>query len=674
MDGALSADPFAVVEWGARPVAVRCADGRVAFACEQVEAPTSWSETAVATVARRYFARRQDGSQERSVRELLERVVRTIGGWARASGHVPDTRRRASLEAELAALVLLQRATFATPVWLNVGVEGEPFTSACFILETEDSIRALLDWNAREGVIFQQGGGTGVNLSGVRSSREQVSRGGLASGPVSFMRAADAWAATIRSGGRARRGAKMVVLDAEHPDVLEFIACKAREEEHGAALLAAGFQPEEAVASLAFQNATHAVRVSDEFMRAAAGGGEWSLRAVTTGEVIETLPARELLRACAQAAWACGDPGLQFSGAIERWHTCPRSGPITASNPCGEFLHVGESACNLATLNLLAFLRENRTFDVEQFVRAVELLVLAQDAIVDGSAYPTERIAQGARRFRPIGLGYANLAALLLTLAIPYDSQEGRAWAAAITALMTGAAYRRSARLAAELGPFDEFERNREPMLAVLAAHRDAAGRIGGEAPSEVLAAARQAWAEALEQGTAHGLRNAQTTLIAPTGTVSLMLDCESTGIEPYYALAGHKRFADGGEAHFASSALADGLLALGYSTRALQELGEYALDHGHLAGAPGLRPSDAAVAQTAGGPDPVAVSGHLAMVAAVQPLLSGGVSKTLNLPGEATVQTIESAFLDAWRLGLKAISVYRQGSKIGQPLQGAED
>ncbi len=674
MDDALSADPFAVVEWGARPVAVRFADGRIAFACEHVEAPTSWSETAVATVARRYFARRADGSQERSVRELIERVVRTIGGWARASGHVRDERGRAALEAELAALVLRQRATFATPVWLNVGVEGEPFTSACFILETEDSIRALLDWNAREGVIFQQGGGTGVNLSGVRSSREPVSRGGLASGPVSFMRAADAWAATIRSGGRARRGAKMVVLDADHPDVLEFIACKAREEEHGAALLAAGFQPEEAVASLAFQNATHAVRVSDEFMRAAAQGGEWALRAVTTGEVVETLPARELLRACAQAAWACGDPGLQFSDAIGRWHTCPRSGPITASNPCGEFLHVGESACNLATLNLLAFLREDRSFDVGAFVRAVELLVLAQDAIVDGSAYPTERIEQGARRFRPIGLGYANLAALLLTLAIPYDSDEGRAWAAAITALLTGAAYRRSARLAAELGPFDEFARNREPMLAVLAAHRDAAERVGREAPSEVLAAAREAWADVLEEGAAHGLRNSQTTLIAPTGTVSLMLDCESTGIEPYYALAGHKRFADGGEAHFASRALADALLALGYSTHALHELGEYALDHGHLVGAPGLRPSDRPVAQTAGGPDPVAVSGHLAMVAAVQPLLSGGVSKTLNLPGETTVETIESAFLDAWRMGLKAISVYRQGSKIGQPLRVAED
>ncbi len=667
-------DPFAVVEWGTRSVAVRSADGQVAFACERVEAPTSWSSTAVATVARRYFARRADGSQEHSVRQLVERVAGAIGGWAQASGQACDEGRRAALEAELTALVLSQRGTFATPVWLNVGVEPEPFTSACFILETEDSIRALLDWNAREGVIFQQGGGTGVNLSGVRSSREPVSRGGLASGPVSFMRAADAWAGTIRSGGRARRGAKMVVLDAEHPDVLEFIACKAREEEHGAALVAAGFQPQEAVASLAFQNATHAMRVSDEFMRAATDDREWALRAVTSGEVVETLPARELLRACAQAAWVCGDPGLQFADTIARWHTCPRSGPITASNPCGEFLHVGESACNLATLNLLAFLREDRSFEVEAFVHAVELLVLAQDAIVDGSSYPTGRIAEGARRFRPIGIGYANLAALLLTLGIAYDSVEGRAWAAAITALMTGAAYRRSARLAAALGPFAEFAGNREPMLAVLAAHRDAAARIGREAPADVLAAVLGAWDDVVAEGAAHGLRNAQTTLIAPTGTVSLMLDCESTGIEPYYALAGRRHLVDGGELHFQSRAVVDGLLALGYSTHALEELGEHALDHGHLVGAPALRAAHAAVFHTASGPDPLPVDGHLRMVAAVQPLLSGGVSKTLNLPHHTPPERIESIFLDAWRMGLKAISVYREGSKIGQPLQGAED
>jgi ribonucleoside-diphosphate reductase alpha chain len=667
-------DPFSLVEWAPRSVSIRAHEGKIAFACEDVESPVGWSDAAVATVARRYFGRLPDGSPERSVRRLVERVVRTVGEWAQASGHAADAGERAALEAELAALVLTQRATFATPVWLNVGLEQRPFTSACFILEAEDSIRSLLDWNAREGLIFQQGGGSGINLSKVRSSREPVSRGGFASGPVSFMRAADAWAATIRSGGRARRGAKMVVLDADHPDVLEFIGCKAREEERGAALLAAGFEPAEVVRSLAFQNATHAVRVGDAFMHAASEGGQWKLRAVTTGKVVETLPARELLRACARAAWRCGDPGLQFADTIERWHTCPRSGPITAANPCGEFLHVGESACNLATLNLLAFLRDDGTFAVEDFVHAVRLLVTAQDAIVDGSAYPTERIEQGARRFRAIGLGYANLAALLLTLGIAYDSEEGRAWAAAITALMTAAAYRRSAELANALGPFEEFERNREPMLTVLARHRDAAGRIGREAPADVLAAAQPAWEEALAEGARHGLRNAQTTLVPPTGTVSLMLDCESTGIEPYFALAGRKRLVDGGELHFASRALTDGLLTLGYSTHALEELGEYALDHGHLAGARALRPADRAVVQTASGPDHISIEGHLRMVAAVQPLLSGGVSKTLNLPTNTSPETIESIFLDAWRMRLKSIAVYRQGSKIGQPLQAAED
>jgi ribonucleoside-diphosphate reductase alpha chain len=666
--------PFDVVGWSERSVQVRNKDRSVTFACEGIEAPENWSETAVAIVARRYLASAPGGTPERSVRLLVARVVETISDWACTSGHAPGVDDRAALECELAALVLTQRATFATPVWLNVGLEQRPLTSACFILETDDSIRALLDWNAREGVIFQQGGGVGINLSAVRSSREPVSRGGLASGPVSFMRAADAWAATIRSGGRARRGAKMVVLDADHPDILDFISAKAREEERGLALAGTGYEPEEVARSLAFQHATHAVRVSDGFMRAAGADENWALHAVTTGEVLETVPARELLHACARAAWRCGDPGLQFSGTIDRWHTCPRSGPIIASNPCSEFLHIGESACNLATLNLLAFLRDDGTFDIEDFAHAVETMVLAQDTIIDGSAYPTESIAHNVHRLRPIGVGYANLAALLLTLGIAYDSDEGRAWAAAITALMSGVAYERSCELAAALGPFDEFDRNHEPMLAVLARHRDAVEQIGPEAPAEIMTAARRAWETVLHDAARRGVRNAQTTLIPPTGTVSLMLDCETTGIEPYYALAGSKRFADGGEMHFQSRALTDGLLALGYSTHAIEQLGWYAADHGHLAGATWLRAADAPVVRTASGPDPVAVAGHLGMLAAVQPLVSGGISKTLNLPGETTVETIESIFLDAWKMGLKSIAVYRQGSKLDQPLHAADD
>lgn len=651
------------------------AAGRPAFAARDVEAPAAWSSLAVATVARRYFGRPAGGGPaETSVRAMIERVARTVAGWARAGGQAADAEAERALHDELGALVASQRATFATPVWLNVGLEERPLASACFILDVGDSVPDLLGWNTSEGLIFQQGAGAGVNLSRVRSSREPVSRGGLASGPVSFMRAADAWAGTIRSGGRARRGAKMVVLDADHPDVREFVAAKAREEERGSALVRAGYDADEAVAALAFQHTNHAVRVRDAFMRAAVANAPWPLRAVTTGEVLETVGAGELLRDCAQAAWTCGDPGLQFADAIDAWHTCPRSGPITASNPCGEFLHVGDSACNLATLNLLAFLGEDGTFDVDDLVHAVDVMVLAQDAIVDGATYPTEAIAANARRFRAVGLGFANLGALLLRLGIAYDSDEGRAWAAAVAALVGGAAYRRSARLAAELGPFAELARNREPMLAVIERHRAAARAIGAEAPAAVARAARAAWDEALELGRRHGVRNAQATLVPPTGTVSLMLDCETTGIEPYYALSYVKRFGDGGQVHLTSRVVCDALLALGYPIHEVEALCAHAADHGQLAGAAGLRERDAAVFQTATGARPVSAEAQVRMVAAVQPMISGGVSKTVDLPAEATVDDVTGVFLDAWRRALKSIAVYRQGSKLRQPLAEADD
>ena len=662
-----------LVEWAERSVKITEQDGTVVFACDDVEAPLTWSNLAVAVVARRYFARGPGATSERSVRALVLRVIGAIASWAEASGQVTDKEECKVLFNELAALVLTQRATFATPVWLNAGLTERPLTSACFILKAEDSIPELLDWNTREGLIFQQGGGAGINLSSVRSSREPVSRGGLASGPVSFMRATDAWAATIRAGGRARRGAKMVVLDASHPDILEFIEAKAREEDRGRALLTAGYPVEEVVASLAFQHANHSVRVSDEFMQLAVSGGDWALRAVTTSEIVETLPARRLLCACAEAVCRCGDPGLQFADQIARWHTCPNAGPVTASNPCGEFLHVADSACNLATLNLLAFLN-GREFDVSSFTATVELLVLAQDAIVDGSGYPSQQIERNAKRLRQIGIGYANLAALLLTLAIPYDSDEGRDWAAAITALMTAVAYRRSAELAAALGPFAEFQANREPMLHVIEQHAEALHRLGGEQPAAVLGAARREWTRALDLGREHGFRNAQTTLIPPTGTVSLMLDCETTGIEPYYALSTIKHFADGGKARLTSRAVVDGLAALGHATSTIETLSEYALDHGHLADAPGFLGEERLVFLTATGPSALSPMAHLQMVAAVQPFLSGGVSKTVPLPADAGVDAIEEIFIAAWRLGLKSIAVYRDGSKLRQPLTADED
>ena len=662
-----------LVEWAERSPRIFESDGSVAFACDEVEAPVDWSSLAVAVVARRYFARDPDGPVECSVRTLVDRVTGAIASWALEHGQIVGDVEREALFNELAALVLTQRATFATPVWLNAGLSDRPLTSACFILKAEDSIPQLLDWNTREGLIFQQGGGAGINLSSIRSSREPVSRGGLASGPVSFMRATDAWAATIRAGGRARRGAKMVVLDASHPDILEFIEAKAREEDRGRALLAAGYPLAEVAASLAFQHANHSVRVSDEFMRLAGDGGDWALRAVTTGEVLETLPARQLLLAAAEAAWSCGDPGLQFGDQIARWHTCPNSGPITVSSPCGEFLHVADSACNMATLNLLAFLN-GREFDVNGFTATVELLVLAQDAIVDGSGYPSADIEHNARGLRQIGIGYANLAALLLTLGIPYDSDEGRDWAAAITALMTGVAYRRSAELAAKLGPFVEFKRNREPMLRVIEQHIEALQRLGAAEPADVVAAARQEWTRARELGRRHGFRNAQTTLVPPTGTVSMMLDCETTGIEPYYALTAIKHFADGGQVKLRSRAVIDALAALGHTDAMIETLSEYALDHGHLTEAPLLRDDERAVFRTAAGPNALSPMAHLQMVAAVQPFLSGGVSKTVPLLAETDIESIDAIFVNAWRLGLKAVAVYRDGSKVQQPLTADED
>jgi ribonucleoside-diphosphate reductase alpha chain len=661
------------LKWTQRSVRITEPDGRIAFACDGVEAPAHWSNLAIAVVARRYFATGAHGAREHSIRALVDRVIGTIALWALQNGQVADPRERDALRDELAALVLTQRATFATPVWLNAGLAERPLTSACFILKAEDSIQGLLDWNLREGLIFQQGGGARINLSPIRSSREPVSRGGLASGPVSFMHATDAWAATIRAGGRARRGAKMVVLDASHPDILEFIEAKAREEDRGRALLAAGYPLEDVVSSLRYQHANHSVRVSDEFMRLAVDGGEWALRAVTTGETLETLPAHRLLRACAEAAHRCGDPGLLFADQIARWRTCPNTGPVTASNPCGEFLHVADSACNLATLNLLSFLH-GREFDIEGFTGAVELLVSALDAIVDGSGYPSPQIERNAHRLRQIGIGYANLGALLLTLGIPYDSDEGRGWAAAIAALMTGAAYRRSSELCAALGPFAEFEANREPMLRVIERHAEALHRLGGEQPAEVLEAARREWDRALKLARKRGFRNAQTSLIPPTGTVSLMLDCETTGIEPYYALTTVKRFADGGRVKLSSRAVVDGLAALGHSDTTIERLAEYALDHGHLTDAPDLRDRERLVFQTASGPGGLSSMAHLQMVAAVQPFLSGGVSKTVPLPAHAEVEAIEDIFVTAWRRGLKSIAVYRDASKLSQPLSAEED
>jgi ribonucleoside-diphosphate reductase alpha chain len=661
----IAARAWDAVAWARRDLAVRDAGGAVVFEAAGVEAPVDWSDVAVATVAGRWM-----GADERSVRDMVRRVVETLGAWALVSGHVGSAARRREFEDALARLVLGQRATFATPVWMNAGTSERPITAACFILGVEDSLPALLEWNAREGRIFQQGAGAGVNLSAIRSSREPVSLGGRASGPVSFMRGADAWAASIRAGGRARRAAKMVVLDVDHPDILEFIGSKAAEETRGWALVAAGFDAAETAGGLAFQQENHSVRVTDAFMHAVRTGKDWPLHAITTGQTTATMPARDILHACAQAAWACGDPGLQFASTIDRWQTCPAAGPITASNPCGEFVSVADSACNLATINALAYVTEDGAYDVYGFTSAVDELVRALDVLVSGSGYPTPEVARTVQALRELGLGLTNVGAALLWQGIGYSSPEGRAWAAAVAALMTAVAYRRSAEMAAELGTFDAFDANRERMLMVLEQHHAALRRIPADvAPQAVVAAADAEWTRAIRLAHAHGLRNAQVTLIPPAGTVSLAMDCETTGLQPYYAFSVRKRLAEGGEITLRSRALEHGLLRLGYSARAARHLAEHAAGRGHLADALQLHPEHRPVVATAIGPNALAPAAHVAMVAAVQPFVSGGISTTVNLPEQATVDDVENVFVDAWSSGLKSVTVYRQGSKLTQPL-----
>ncbi|HEX8959278.1 MAG TPA: vitamin B12-dependent ribonucleotide reductase, partial [Solirubrobacterales bacterium] len=524
--------PFDEIEWEVRD-AVIGNPAKPAFEQRGVEFPKSWSQNSTNIVAQKYF-RGQLGSEqrERSVKQMIGRVAGTISEWGRKGGYFASAEDADAFEAELTAILLNQKAAFNSPVWFNVGFEERPQCSACFILSVEDTIESILDWNTKEGMIFRGGSGSGINLSNIRGSVEPLSKGGLASGPVSFMRGADAWAGTIKSGGKTRRAAKMVVLDVDHPDVEDFIWCKAREEEKALALREAGFDMSidgEGFTSIQYQNANNSVRVTDAFMEAVETGEDWDLLARTTGKPTKTLPARELMNEIAEAAWRCADPGVQYDTVINRWHTCPESGRINASNPCSEYMHVDDSACNLASLNLMKFRRADGTFDVEDFEHAVDIVLLAQEIVVGPSSYPTEEIAANANRFRQLGLGYANLGALLMSDGLPYDSDEGRNVAAAITALMTGRAYRQSALIAAgATGPYEEYEKNREPHNGVMRMHRDASYEIDGEGiKGDLLAAAQRSWDEAVELGEEHGYRNAQATVLAPTGTISFLMDCD---------------------------------------------------------------------------------------------------------------------------------------------------
>ena len=649
-------------------------DGSVAFEQMGVEVPAGWSQNATNILAQKYF-RGALGTPERewSLRQVVDRIVGTITRWGDGDGYFADRSEASLFKAELAYLLYTQRAAFNSPVWFNIGVAGVPQqASACFILSVDDTMESILEWYAEEGRIFKGGSGAGVNLSRVRASSEPLRGGGTASGPVSFMRGADASAGTIKSGGKTRRAAKMVVLDADHPDIEDFIWCKAREERKSRVLAAAGFEMgiDGADAdSVQYQNANNSVRVTDEFMRAVLDDGDWDLLARTDGTVLKRVPARSILRQMAEAAWECADPGVQFATTINRWHTAAATGPITASNPCSEYVHLDNSACNLASINLLRFLDADGTFDVAGFRRAVQVVFAAQEILVGHADYPTQPIADTTRAFRQIGLGYANLGALLMALGLPYDSDQGRAIAAAITALMTGEAYLTSTRLAERMGPFAGFHTNREPMLRVLEQHRTATASIDEDlVPAYLLEAAQLAWDEACERADRHGVRNSQATVLAPTGTIGLLMDCDTTGIEPDLGLVKSKRLVGGGTMEMVNTTVERALRRLGYDEDQTQQITAHIAEHHSVAGAP-VDPEHRDVFACSLGDNAISAGGHLKMMAAVQPFLSGAISKTVNMPAESTIDDTEQLLIEAWRLGLKSVAIYRDSSKVGQPL-----
>jgi ribonucleoside-diphosphate reductase alpha chain len=672
-------DPFEEVEWELRDARIAGREGP-AFEQKDVEFPKFWSQTATNIVAQKYFRGRMSSPErERSVKQMIGRVVDTIGGWGREGGYFATDEEADTFEAELQAILVNQYASFNSPVWFNVGFEARPQCSACFILSIDDSMESILDWIRREGIIFRGGSGSGVNLSRLRSSKEQLSKGGYASGPVSFMRGADASAGTIKSGGKTRRAAKMVVLDVDHPDVEEFIWCKAKEERKARVLEAAGYDmtldsPD--WASIQYQNANNSVRVTDAFMEAVVEGKEWNLAARTDGTVIETTDARKLLRQMAEAAWECADPGLQYDTTINNWHTLPNTSRINASNPCSEYMSIDDSACNLASLNLMKFRREDGEFDVEAFEHAVDVVFLAQEIAVGYSSYPTPEIERNAKAFRQLGLGYANLGALLMARGLPYDSDEGRAYAAAITALMTGRGYRKSAQVAKRMGPFAGYQPNAAAMTGVIAKHRAAVGNIDhhDSVPDDLLAAARRAWDEALDIGEVSGFRNAQATVLAPTGTISFMMDCDTTGVEPDFSLVKSKKLVGGGEITIVNKTVPMALEKLGYAPNEAEEVVAFIDERNTVVGAPYIKAEHYPVFDCAIGDRAILYMGHVKMMGAVQPFISGAISKTVNLPEQIAVDEISQLFVESWQLGIKAIAIYRDNCKVAQPLSKKGD
>ncbi|HVC18595.1 MAG TPA: vitamin B12-dependent ribonucleotide reductase [Vicinamibacterales bacterium] len=672
-------DPFDEVVWERRAAVIANEKGEAVFEQRDVEIPKDWSQQATNIVVSKYF-RGQLGTpeRERSVKQLIGRVVTTITDWARTQKYFASEEDLAAFSDDLKHLLVYQKAAFNSPVWFNCGFEKAPQCSACFINSVQDTMDSILTLARTEGMLFKFGSGTGTNLSPIRSSRELLAGGGTASGPVSFMKGYDAFAGVIKSGGKTRRAAKMVILNADHPDIVEFINCKVEEEKKAWALIDAGYDGSftgPAYSSVFFQNSNNSVRVTDEFMRAALDDGEWQTRAVTSGLPIDTFKARDLLRMIAEGTYICGDPGMQFDTTVNEWHTSPNTDRIYASNPCSEYMFLNDSACNLSSLNLMKFVREDGEFDVTAYRAAIRTLITAQEILVDNASYPTKAIEKNSHDYRPLGLGYANLGALLMSRGLPYDGDAGRAYAAGLTALMTGEAYAQSARVARDHGgPFAGYEKNREPFLRVMRKHRDAMRDVEQRhVPADLYAAARQVWDEAVELGEEHGYRNAQATVLAPTGTIGFMMDCDTTGVEPDIALVKYKKLVGGGLMKIVNQTVPMALARLGYPAAAVQAIVDYIDRHETIEGAPGLRDRDLPVFdcafKAARGQRSIHYMGHIKMMGAVQPFISGAISKTVNVPKEATVDEIMQAYVESWRMGAKAISIYRDGSKRTQPL-----
>jgi ribonucleoside-diphosphate reductase alpha chain len=672
-------DPFDEVEWEIRAAVIGNEKGKVVFEQREVEIPKAWSQQATNIVVSKYF-RGQMGSLEReySVRQLIGRVVDTITGWAKAQNYFAGPDALQAFSHELKHLLVYQKAAFNSPVWFNCGFEKAPQCSACFINSVDDTMDSILTLARTEGMLFKFGSGTGSNLSAIRSSKEFLAGGGTASGPVSFMKGYDAFAGVIKSGGKTRRAAKMVILNAEHPDIVEFINCKVEEEKKAWALIDAGYDGSftgTAYTSVFFQNSNNSVRVTDDFMRAVLDDGEWTTKAVRDGAPMETYKARDLMRQIAEGTWVCGDPGMQFDTTVNDWHTCPETARINASNPCSEYMFLDDSACNLSSINLMKFVRDDGEFDIVGFKAACRVMITAQEIIVPNSSYPTRAIEKNSHDYRPLGLGYANLGALLMSRGLPYDSDEGRAYAAAITAAMTGEAYAQSARIARDHGgPFAGFESNREPFLRVMRKHRDAVSEINQKVvPADLHAGAKQAWDEAVELGEDFGYRNAQATVLAPTGTIGFMMDCDTTGVEPDIALVKYKKLVGGGLMKIVNGTVPMALEKLGYTAPEIEAIIHYIDEHETIEGAPLLKDEHLPVFdcafKAANGERSIHYMGHIRMMGATQPFISGAISKTVNVPREATVEEVEKAYVESWRLGAKAVSIYRDGSKRTQPL-----